>query len=75
MGADDHTVPLVKPAEQHGAKVQRPGGKGDRDWVTMLPETLAGPLLRHLSEVQAQHQRDLAGARRVEGEGKLSECW
>ncbi len=35
------------------------GGKGDRDRVTMLPERLKGPLLRHLAEVRAQHERDL----------------
>jgi len=49
------------------------GGKGDRDRVTMLPETLAGPLVRHLSEVRAQHQCDLAeGAGRVELPGGLA---
>jgi len=35
------------------------GGKGDRDRVTMLPERLKGPLLRHLAEVRAQHERDV----------------
>ena len=39
------------------------GGKGDRDRVTMLPERLKGPLLRHLAVVRRQHERDLeAGA-------------
>jgi integron integrase len=36
------------------------GGKGDRDRVTMLPERLKGPLLRHLAEVRGQHERDVA---------------
>lgn len=36
------------------------GGKGDRDRVTMLPERLKGPLLRHLAEVRRQHERDVA---------------
>jgi integron integrase len=35
-------------------------GKGDRDRVTMLPERLKGPLLRHLAEVRRQHEVDLA---------------
>lgn len=35
-------------------------GKGDRDRVTMLPERLKGPLLHHLAEVRAQHERDVA---------------
>ena len=35
------------------------GGKGDRDRVTMLPERLKGPLLRHLAEVRVQHERDV----------------
>jgi integron integrase len=34
-------------------------GKGDRDRVTMLPERLKGPLLRHLAEVRRQHEGDL----------------
>lgn len=39
------------------------GGKGDRDRVTMLPERLKGPLLRHLAVVRRQHERDVeAGA-------------
>jgi len=35
------------------------GGKGDRDRVTMLPERLKGPLLRHLAVVRRQHERDV----------------
>ena len=48
------------------------GGKGDRDRVTMLPERVKGPLLRHLAAVRAQHERDLAnGAGWVELPGAL----
>src|SRR5437762_5756954 len=36
------------------------GGKGDRDRVTVLPQTLAESLRRHLIEVRTQHQRDMA---------------
>lgn len=47
-------------------------GKGDRDRVTMLPERLKGPLLRHLAAVRAQHERDVAeGAGWVELPGAL----
>ncbi|HTK54403.1 MAG TPA: integron integrase [Gemmatimonadaceae bacterium] len=34
-------------------------GKGDRDRVTMLPERLQGPLLRHMADVRSQHERDI----------------
>lgn len=48
------------------------GGKGDRDRVTMLPERLKGPLLRHLAESRTQHERDLGnGAGWVEIPGAL----
>jgi len=47
-------------------------GKGDRDRVTMLPERLKGPLLKHLAEVRVQHERDTAaGAGWVELPGAL----
>jgi len=50
------------------------GGKGDRDRVTMLPERLKGPLLRHLADVRTQHERDLAAdAGWVELPGALAE--
>jgi integron integrase len=35
-------------------------GKGDKDRVTMLPESLKAPLQEHLKRVQAVHKRDLA---------------
>jgi integron integrase len=38
-------------------------GKGFKDRVTVLPETLAIPLRDHLVEVRALHQRDLAAGR------------
>jgi integron integrase len=36
------------------------GGKGDRDRHTVLPERIGGALLRHLAEVRAQHEGDIA---------------
>ncbi len=49
------------------------GGKGDRDRVTMLPERLKGPLLKHLAEVRTQHEADLVeGAGWVELPGALA---
>ena len=35
------------------------GGKGDRDRRTMLPEVLIVPLLRHLEDVRAAHDRNV----------------
>lgn len=35
------------------------GGKGDRDRITMLPQSLKAELRRHLSEVRVLHERDL----------------
>ena len=35
------------------------GGKGDKDRVTMLPQSLRGELKRHLSQVRVLHERDL----------------
>lgn len=35
-------------------------GKGDEDRITMLPERLREPLMAHLEQVRALHQRDLA---------------
>lgn len=43
------------------------GGKGDKDRITMLPQTLKAELRRHLSEVRLLHEKDLGrGAGRVE---------
>jgi len=36
-------------------------GKGGKDRVTMLPESMMAPLGRHLARVREVHQRDLAG--------------
>ncbi len=48
-------------------------GKGAKDRVTMLPETLIEPLKRHLVRVQALHERDLtAGYGDVELPGALA---
>ncbi len=35
-------------------------GKGGKDRVTMLPETVVAPLRRHLASVRELHERDLA---------------
>src|SRR5205814_9713884 len=35
-------------------------GKGQKDRVTMVPESLVPDLARHLAAVRAQHERDLA---------------
>ena len=35
-------------------------GKGAKDRVTLLPESLKAPLQEHLKRVQAVHERDLA---------------
>ncbi len=35
-------------------------GKGEKDRVTMLPESLIAPLQEHLQQVKALHERDLA---------------
>jgi integron integrase len=43
------------------------GGKGAKDRVTMLPESLREPLQKHLAGVQKLHQRDLE-----EGFGSVS---
>jgi integron integrase len=36
-------------------------GKGDKDRITLLPATVESALLRHLEDVRALHQRDVAG--------------
>jgi integron integrase len=43
--------------EQHGLIVR--DGKGEKDRVTMLPESLAVPLKEHLARVQQIHQQDI----------------
>lgn len=49
-------------------------GKGDRDRVTMMPETLIGALERQVAAVRVQHQQDLAqGAGRARLPGAF-EC-
>ena len=35
-------------------------GKGAKDRVTMLPDSVIGPLQHHLAHVRALHDRDLA---------------
>jgi integron integrase len=36
-------------------------GKGDKDRITMLPESLVAPLQEHLARVKHTHAKDLAG--------------
>lgn len=48
-------------------------GKGKKDRLTLLPNQLRQPLREHLSDVERQHQRDLAdGAGHVELPGALA---
>lgn len=43
------------------------GGKGDKDRITMLPQTLKAELRRHISEVRLLHEKDLSrGAGKVD---------
>ena len=42
----------------HRAEIRVRDGKGRRDRVTMLPETLRAPLTRNLARVKTQHQSD-----------------
>ncbi len=44
---------------QRGEIVVR-GGKGDKDRVTMMPQSLRGPLRAQLREAEAVHEQDLA---------------
>ncbi len=44
--------------DQHQLTVR--GGKGDKDRITMLPESVRAELRRHLLDVRAMHERDLA---------------
>jgi len=36
-------------------------GKGEKDRVTVLPDSLTNPLQVHLARVRSLHERDLAG--------------
>ncbi len=52
------------------------GGKGDKDRVTMLPESLREPLQAHLHRVRDRHGRDLAaGLGEVWLPGALRQKW
>jgi hypothetical protein len=51
-------------------------GKGGKDRVTVIPETVRGPLREHLAGVKALHDRDLGrGGGWVEMPGRDSEGW
>jgi integron integrase len=41
-------------------------GKGDKDRITMLPQSVLGPLQRHLAKVESIHKKDLE-----EGYGRI----
>jgi len=44
--------------ERHELSVR--DGKGSKDRLTVLPQSLVDPLKRHMKEVQQQHQTDLS---------------
>jgi integron integrase len=50
----------VKDVDFARAQIVVRGGKGDKDRVTVLPPTVAGPLRVHLDRVKRLHDRDLA---------------
>ena len=50
----------VKDIDFEADQVTVRGGKGDKDRVTMLPQSIKPDLRRHLARVKAQHERDVA---------------
>jgi integron integrase len=50
----------VKDIDFEADQVTVRGGKGDKDRVTMLPNSIKPDLRRHLARVKAQHERDVA---------------
>jgi integron integrase len=57
----------VKDVDFDQEQIMVRGGKGDKDRITMLPQTLKTELRRHLSEVRLLHEKDLGrGAGRVD---------
>lgn len=57
----------VKDLDIERGEIRIRRGKGARDRVTMMPQTLREPLRAHLERVRAQHERDVAdGAGAVE---------
>ena len=50
----------VKDIDFDAGSITVRAGKGDVDRVTLLPQRLRTPLQRHLQEVKALHERDLA---------------
>jgi integron integrase len=62
----------VKDVDIERREIRVRQGKGGRDRVTMLPESLVAALQAHLAQVRIQHQGDLAaGAGRVALPGAL----
>lgn len=63
---------VKKPVEDRGRNDLVHDGKGGKDRVTMLPQSLEEPLRIHLKKVKAIHQADLAeGWGRVQMPGAL----
>jgi integron integrase len=50
----------VKDVELQRHEILVRDGKGQKDRLTMLPQAIRQPLLEHLQQVRALHQRDLA---------------
>jgi integron integrase len=50
----------VKDIDLEAGEVRVRAGKGDKDRVTVLPETLRGTLTEHLARVRRLHERDVA---------------
>ena len=50
----------VKDIDFEGSSITVRSGKGDKDRVTMLPQRLVAALQKHLNEVRALHEKDLA---------------
>jgi integron integrase len=57
----------VQDVDLSGSQITVRDGKGSKDRVTMLPETVKAPLRRHLKRVRAVHDRDL-----TDGYGRVS---
>jgi integron integrase len=50
----------VQDIDLYGGEIVVFNGKGNKDRVTMFPESLTGPLREHLVRVKAIHEQDLA---------------
>ena len=50
---------LVKDVDLGNHQIIVRDGKGEKDWATVLPESLIPALQIHISDVKALHQKDL----------------